>query len=60
VLINNAGIFAPKPFVEYTPEDFQRIVSTNLAGFFYVSQAAARHMRQRRSQPISKQRLTRG
>lgn len=52
VLINNAGIFVPKPFVEYTPEDFQRIVSTNLAGFFYVSQAAARHMRPRRSGQI--------
>lgn len=46
VLINNAGIFVPKPFVDYTPEDFQRVVSTNLAGFFYVSQEAARHMQQ--------------
>jgi NAD(P)-dependent dehydrogenase (short-subunit alcohol dehydrogenase family) len=45
VLINNAGIFVPKPFIDYTPEDFQRVVSTNLAGFFYVSQEAARHMR---------------
>lgn len=44
VLINNAGIFVPKPFVEYSPEDFRRVVSTNLAGFFYVSQEAARHM----------------
>jgi NAD(P)-dependent dehydrogenase (short-subunit alcohol dehydrogenase family) len=47
VLINNAGVFVPKPFVEYTPEDFLRVVSTNLAGFFYVSQAAVGHMRQR-------------
>ena len=47
VLINNAGIFVPKPFVEYTAEDFNRVVSTNLAGFFYLSQEAARHMRQR-------------
>jgi len=46
VLINNAGIFVPKPFVDYTPEDFQRVVSTNLAGFFYLSQQAARHMLQ--------------
>jgi NAD(P)-dependent dehydrogenase (short-subunit alcohol dehydrogenase family) len=46
VLINNAGIFVPKPFTEYTVEDFQRVVSTNLAGFFYVSQEAARHMQQ--------------
>jgi NAD(P)-dependent dehydrogenase (short-subunit alcohol dehydrogenase family) len=46
VVINNAGIFVPKPFIEYTPEDFLRIVSTNLAGFFYVTQEAIRHMRQ--------------
>jgi NAD(P)-dependent dehydrogenase (short-subunit alcohol dehydrogenase family) len=44
VLINNAGIFVPKPFVEYTAEDFQRVVSTNLGGFFYVTQEAVRHM----------------
>jgi NAD(P)-dependent dehydrogenase (short-subunit alcohol dehydrogenase family) len=44
VLINNAGIFVPKPFVDYTPEDFNRVVSTNVAGFFYVSQEAVRHM----------------
>ena len=44
VLINNAGIFVPKAFVEYTTEDFQRVVSTNLGGFFYVTQEAVRHM----------------
>jgi NAD(P)-dependent dehydrogenase (short-subunit alcohol dehydrogenase family) len=47
VLINNAGIFVPKPFVEYTAEDFQRVVSTNLAGFFHVTQEAVRHMQRR-------------
>jgi NAD(P)-dependent dehydrogenase (short-subunit alcohol dehydrogenase family) len=47
VLINNAGIFVPKAFVEYTAEDFLRVVSTNLGGFFYVSQEAVRHMEQR-------------
>ena len=46
VLINNAGIFVPKPFIDYTPDDFQRVLSTNVAGFFYVSQEAIRHMRQ--------------
>jgi NAD(P)-dependent dehydrogenase (short-subunit alcohol dehydrogenase family) len=44
VLINNAGIFVPKPFVDYSPEDFQRVVATNLAGFFYMSQEVIRHM----------------
>lgn len=46
VLINNAGIFIPKPFTDYTTEDFERLVSTNLAGFLYVTQEAVRHMKQ--------------
>src|SRR5262252_6445170 len=33
VLINNAGAFIPKPFREYTTEDFNTLVSTTLAGF---------------------------
>jgi NAD(P)-dependent dehydrogenase (short-subunit alcohol dehydrogenase family) len=27
ILINNAGVFAPKPFLEHTEEDFDRFVS---------------------------------
>lgn len=45
VLVNNAGVFIPKPFVEYTKEDFERLVSTNLTGFLYVTQQAVRHMK---------------
>jgi NAD(P)-dependent dehydrogenase (short-subunit alcohol dehydrogenase family) len=37
LLVNNAGIFIPKPFTDYTVEDFNNMLSTNLAGFFYVS-----------------------
>jgi NAD(P)-dependent dehydrogenase (short-subunit alcohol dehydrogenase family) len=44
VLINNAGIFIPKPFTEYTTEDFNALVSTTLAGFLYVSQLAVKQM----------------
>jgi len=44
ILVNNAGIFNAKPLVEYTSEDLEAIVNTNLKGFFYPSQAAARHM----------------
>jgi NAD(P)-dependent dehydrogenase (short-subunit alcohol dehydrogenase family) len=44
VLINNAGIFIPKPFTEYTTEDFNVLVSTTLAGFLYVSQLAVKQM----------------
>ena len=43
-LVNNAGAFLAKPFTEYTADDYARIVSLNLAGFFYVSQRAVRQM----------------
>src|SRR6476646_3707725 len=43
-LVNNAGIFIAKPFVEYTEADFTRKLSVNLAGFFYVSQRGIRQM----------------
>ena len=43
-LVNNAGIFVAKPFTEYTEADFARVLSTNLAGFFHISQRAVRQM----------------
>jgi len=49
VLINNAGVFIPKPFTEYTTEDFNTLVSTTLAGFLYVSQLAVKQMLRQRS-----------
>src|SRR5580692_3603033 len=49
LLVNNAGVFIPKPFTEYTAEDFKRAVGTNLAGFFYVSQLAVAQMRIQKS-----------
>ncbi|SFV09886.1 SDR family NAD(P)-dependent oxidoreductase [Pseudoduganella namucuonensis] len=48
ILINNAGIFIPKPTTEYTQADVDGIVGTNLMGFFYPSQQAAAHMAARR------------
>jgi NAD(P)-dependent dehydrogenase (short-subunit alcohol dehydrogenase family) len=49
LLVNNAGIFIPRPFTEYTSEDFRRANETNLWGFFYVSQLAASQMRLQKS-----------
>lgn len=48
VLVNNAGFFLPKPFIEYSPEDIQGMLETNLKGVVYASQAAAVHMIERR------------
>jgi len=49
VLINNAGIYIPKPFTEYTPEDFETMISTNVAGYFFVTQQAVAQMRKQKS-----------
>jgi len=43
-LVNNAGIFVPNSFTDYTQDDFTRVLSVNLAGFFYVSQKAIQQM----------------
>jgi NAD(P)-dependent dehydrogenase (short-subunit alcohol dehydrogenase family) len=40
-LVNNAGIFQAKPFTAYTADDFIAKVSTNLAGFFHITQRVA-------------------
>lgn len=43
-LINNAGIFVAKPFTDYTSDDYARVTSVNVAGFFFVTQHAVRQM----------------
>jgi len=43
-LVNNAGIFTAKPFTAFTAEDFEANLSTNLVGFFHVTQRAAAQM----------------
>jgi NAD(P)-dependent dehydrogenase (short-subunit alcohol dehydrogenase family) len=49
LLVNNVGIFIPKPFTSYTADDFRRMNETNLSGFFYVSQLAVAQMRLQKS-----------
>ncbi|WP_020653066.1 SDR family NAD(P)-dependent oxidoreductase [Massilia niastensis] len=48
ILVNNAGIFIAKPVADYTSDDVEAIVGTNLKGFFYPSQLAAEHMAERK------------
>jgi len=49
LLVNNAGIYIPKPFTDYTPEDFETMIHTNVAGYFFVTQQAVAQMRQQKS-----------
>jgi NAD(P)-dependent dehydrogenase (short-subunit alcohol dehydrogenase family) len=43
-LINNAGIFISKPFIDYTLDDYRAITAVNLSGFFHITQRVVRRM----------------
>jgi NAD(P)-dependent dehydrogenase (short-subunit alcohol dehydrogenase family) len=43
-LVNNAGIFYTKAFIDYTTEDVKKFVSTNLEGFIYITQLTVKQM----------------
>jgi NAD(P)-dependent dehydrogenase (short-subunit alcohol dehydrogenase family) len=43
-VVNNAGIFVAKAFIDYSAEDFRALVSTNLEGYIYITQFAIRQM----------------
>jgi NAD(P)-dependent dehydrogenase (short-subunit alcohol dehydrogenase family) len=49
VLVNNAGIFLTKPFTDFTTEDFDALISTNLFGFFYITQRSVKEMLKQKS-----------
>jgi NAD(P)-dependent dehydrogenase (short-subunit alcohol dehydrogenase family) len=49
VLVNNAGIFLTKPFTDFTTEDFDALVSTNLLGFFHITQRTVKEMLKQKS-----------
>ena len=45
VLVNNAGIFGLKPFLESTEEELDRYIHINLKGTYFVTQSAVRQMK---------------
>ena len=47
VLVNNAGIDVIKPFVDSTPDEWERIIAVNLMGTFHCCQAALAVMQPR-------------
>ncbi len=44
VLVNSAAIMERRPVLEITPEDWARVLDTNLRGPFFCAQAAAKWM----------------
>ncbi|GGH79877.1 2-deoxy-D-gluconate 3-dehydrogenase [Pullulanibacillus pueri] len=44
VLVNNAGVNIPRPALEITEEDWDKVLDTNLKSSFFLSQAVAKYM----------------
>ncbi len=44
ILVNNAGMQHRTPLEDFDPEDFERLMRTNVSTVFNVGQAVARHM----------------
>ena len=44
VLVNNAGITMNKPFMDVTPEHYNKLYDVNIRGMFFVTQAGVRDM----------------
>jgi NAD(P)-dependent dehydrogenase (short-subunit alcohol dehydrogenase family) len=49
LLVNNAGIFLPKDFTDYTEEDYNLVMDTNVAGFFFMTQQVVPQMKKQNS-----------
>ena len=52
LLVNNAGIFIPKAFTDYTEEDYNLVMNTNVASFFYMSQQVIPQMKKQHSRHV--------
>lgn len=44
ILLNNAGVAEFAPFLDLTEEQWDKTIDTNLKGYFFAAQAAAREM----------------
>lgn len=49
LLVNNAGIFIPKPFTDYTEDDYNLVMNTNVASFFYMTQQVIPQMKRQKA-----------
>src|SRR5271155_2173139 len=49
LLVNNAGIFIAKPFTDYTEDDYNLVMNTNVASFFFMTQQVIPQMKKQNS-----------
>jgi NAD(P)-dependent dehydrogenase (short-subunit alcohol dehydrogenase family) len=49
LLVNNAGVFIPKPFTDYTEDEYNLVMNTNVASFFFMTQQVIPQMKKQNS-----------
>jgi NAD(P)-dependent dehydrogenase (short-subunit alcohol dehydrogenase family) len=49
LLVNNAGIFIPKTFTDYTEDDYHLVMNTNVSSFFFMTQQVIPQMKNQHS-----------
>jgi len=49
LLVNNAGIYLPKSFTEYTEEDYNQVMGTNVTSLFHMTQQVIPQMKKQHS-----------
>src|SRR6201998_1553023 len=49
LLVNNAGIYIAKAFTDYTEEDYNLVINTNVGSFFYMTQQVVPQMKKQNS-----------
>jgi NAD(P)-dependent dehydrogenase (short-subunit alcohol dehydrogenase family) len=49
LLLNGAGIYIPKAFTDYTEEDYNQVMNTNVASFFFMTQQVIPQMKKQNS-----------
>src|SRR5260221_1836813 len=49
LLVNNAGIYMPKAFTDYTEQDYKLVMNTKVASFFYMTQQVIPQMKKQNS-----------
>jgi len=54
ILVSNAGIQRDQDFLHMTLEDWEKVINTNLTGYFLCAQAAAREFVKRKVNPEEK------
>jgi NAD(P)-dependent dehydrogenase (short-subunit alcohol dehydrogenase family) len=49
LLVNNAGIFVPKSFTDYTEDDYNQVMNTNVTSMFFMTQQVVPQMKHQHS-----------